>query len=443
MRTGTFARAFAVSGAALLALTACGGGSDSGSDAGSSSANGEKQVKVYGTDGNMGNALGKDFQAPGSLAGMKGTAPLTNLSGDFKDRLKQLNPQLQDYNYAGESYDAVVLTALAAQMAGSNQATVFASYINGITVGGEKCSDFASCLKIIKAGGNPDYDGITGPLSFTDAGEPAQASFGLLQFGSDNKLDDAKTTYVIAGDVANATKNEGPAAAAAVATGAPLVIGTLLPETGNLAFLGPPEVAGVQLALNDVNAAGGVLGAPVTLVTGDSGDTSTDTATQTVDRLLQSGANAIIGAASSGVSQSVINKIVGAGVVQFSPANTSDIFTTYDDKGLYFRTAPPDTLQARALADMIGADGNNTVGILALNDPYGTGLADNTEKNLISDGLSQDSIKKIIYDPQAANFDSEVQQMADFNPDAIVVIGFEESSRIIQALNAQGVGPQR
>jgi ABC-type branched-subunit amino acid transport system substrate-binding protein len=443
MRTGTFARAFAVSGAALLALTACGGGSDSGSAAGSSSANGEKQVKVYGTDGNMGNALGKDFQAPGSLAGMKGTAPLTNLSGDFKDRLKQLNPNLQDYNYAGESYDAVVLTALAAQMAGSNQATVFASYINGITVGGEKCSDFASCLKIIKAGGNPDYDGITGPLSFTDAGEPAQASFGLLQFGSDNKLDDAKTTYVIAGDVANATKNEGPAAAAAVATGAPLVIGTLLPETGNLAFLGPPEVAGVQLALNDVNAAGGVLGAPVTLVTGDSGDTSTDTATQTVDRLLQSGANAIIGAASSGVSQSVINKIVGAGVLQFSPANTSDIFTTYDDKGLYFRTAPPDTLQARALADMIGADGNNTVGILALNDPYGTGLAENTANNLKSDGLADDAIKTIIYDPQAANFDSEIQQMAGFNPDAIVVVGFEESSRIIQGLNAQGVGPQR
>jgi hypothetical protein len=443
MRNGTFARAFAVSGAALLALTACGGSSDAGSAAGSSSASGEKQVNVYGTDGNMGNALGKDFQAPGSLAGMKGTAPLTNLSGDFKDRLKQLNPQLQDYNYAGEAYDAVLLTALASQMAGSNQATVFAPYVNGITVGGEKCSDFASCLKIINAGGNPDYDGITGPLSFTDAGEPAQASFGLLQFGTDNKLDDSKTQYVLAGDVANATKNEGPAAAAAGAKGAPLVIGTLLPETGNLAFLGPPEVAGVQLAINDINAAGGVLGGQVKLVTGDSGDTSTDTATQTVDRLLQSGVNAIIGAASSGVSQSVINKIVGAGVLQFSPANTSDIFTTYDDKGLYFRTAPPDTLQSRALADMIGADGNNTVGILALNDPYGTGLADNTEKNLISDGLSQDSIKKIIYDPQAANFDSEVQQMADFNPDAVVVIGFEESSRIIQGLNAQGVGSQR
>lgn len=444
MRTGTFARAVAVSGAVLLAATACGGGSDSNDAAATGGGDGgSKQVNVYGTDGNMGNALGEDFDKPGALAGMKGTTPLTELAGDFKNRLLEVDPNLQDYNYAGESYDAVIITALAAQAAGTNQATTFAPYVNGITFGGDACTDFQSCLDIINGGGNVNYDGITGPLSFTDAGEPAQASFGLLQFGQDNTLDDSLTEYVIAGDEANASSDEGPAYAAPGATGDPLVIGTLLPLTGNLAFLGPPEVAGVQLAINDINAAGGVLGQPVQLVEGDSGDASTDTATQTVDRLLQSGVNAIIGAASSGVSLTVIDTITGAGVVEFSPANTSDQFTTYNDQGLYFRTAPPDTLQARALADLIGADGNNTVGILAINDPYGTGLAENTMSNLISDGLSEDSIVSITYDPQAANFDSEVQRMVDFNPDAIVVIGFEESSRIIQGLNAQGIGPAR
>ncbi len=444
MRTGTFARAVAVSGAVLLAATACGGGSDSDDAAATGGGDGgSKQVNVYGTDGNMGNALGADFTEEGALAGMKGTTPLTELGDDFKNRLLEVDPDLEDYNYAGESYDAVVITALAAQAAGSNQATVFGPYVNGITVGGDKCSDFASCLAIINAGGNVDYDGITGPLSFTDAGEPAEASFGLLQFGEDNQLDDSLTQFVLAGDEANATTDEGPAYAAPGTTGQTLTIGTLLPLTGNLAFLGPPEVAGVQLAINDINSAGGVFGTDVALVEGDSGDASTDTATQTVDRLLQSNVNAIIGAASSGVSLTVIDAITGAGVLEFSPANTSDQFTTYNDQGLYFRTAPPDTLQARALADLIGADGNNTVGILAINDPYGTGLAENTMNNLISDGLSEDSIQSITYDPQAANFDSEVQRMVDFNPDAIVVIGFEESSRIIQALNAQGIGPQR
>jgi hypothetical protein len=444
MRTGTTARSIAVTGAALLALTACGGGSDEDSGGGGGADSGEKQVNIYGTDGNMGNALGEDFSEDGALAGMKGTTPLTELGSDFTDRLLEVDPALQDYNYAGETYDAVVITALAAQLAGTNDANVFKAYVNGVTFGGDKCEDFASCLEIVKSGGNPDYDGISGPLAFADAGEPAVASFGILQFADDNTIHAEDNDYVFAGDEENAASDEGPApVAGGNATGEPLIIGYLLPETGSLAFLGPPEVAGFNLAITDINEAGGVLGAPVRPEGGDSGDASTDTATQTVDRLLQAGVNAIVGAASSAVSQTVIDTITGAGVMQISPANTSDIFTTYNDNGLYFRTAPPDLLQARALSDLILEDGNNTVGILALNDPYGTGLAENTQKNLVEGGLSEDDIKTIIYDPQAANYDSEVQQMVELNPDAIVVIGFEESSKIIQGLNAQGIGPQR
>ena len=446
MRTGILARNAAVAAAALLVLTACGGGGDDSGGGGDSAAGGgggERNVNVYGTDGNMGNALGESFSQQGSLAGMKGTTPLTDLGADFQDRLREIDPNLQDFNYAGETYDAVVVTALAAQAAGTNDANVFKDFVNGITFGGEKCTDFAACLEIINNGGNVDYDGISGPLSFTDAGEPAQASFGILQFGEDNALDQGATQYVIAGDEANASTDEGPAYAPAGATGEPLVIGTLLPLTGNLAFLGPPEVAGARLAVNDINAAGGVLGQQVQLIEGDSGDASTDTATQTVDRLLQGGVNAVIGAASSGVSLTVIDRITGAGVVQFSPANTSDQFTDYNDNGLYFRTAPPDTLQARALSDLIINDGNNTVGIMALNDPYGTGLMENTRQNLIAAGLAEDSIQTLTYDPQAANYDAEIQQMVDFAPDAVVVIGFEESARIIEGLNSQGIGPQR
>jgi hypothetical protein len=444
MRTGILARSAAISAAALLVLTACGGSDDEGGTGGGDAASGEKQVNVYGSDGNMGNALGERLSGEGALAGMKGTLPLTELSGDFRDRLMEVNPQLVDFNYAGETYDAIVITALASQMAGTTDANVYKAFVNGVTVGGDKCEDFASCLEIVNGGGNPDYDGQSGPLSFTDAGEPAQASIGIQQFGDDNKIDDSQTRYVIPGDEANATSDEGPAPAPAGTTSpTPLIIGTLLPETGNLAFLGPPEIAGAQLAVNDINAAGGVLGQQVQLIQRDSGDTTTDIATQSVDALLQAGANAIIGAASSGVSLTVIDTITGAGVLQFSPANTSDQFTTYNDNGLYFRTAPPDTLQAEALADLIIEDGNNTVGILALNDPYGTGLADNVKNNLVAAGLAEGDIQTIIYDPQAANFDSEVQQMVDFNPDAIVVIGFDESSRIIEGLNSNGIGPQR
>jgi len=85
---------------------------------------------------------------------------------------------------------------------------------------------------------------------------------------------------------------------AAPASTGPLKIGSLLPETGNLAFLGPPEFAGVDLAVQEINDAGGVLGQPVEHIRGDSGDTSTDIAQQTADSHIAAGVGAIVGAAS-------------------------------------------------------------------------------------------------------------------------------------------------
>ncbi|MGB2951660.1 ABC transporter substrate-binding protein [Rhodococcus sp. BGS-1C] len=221
----------------------------------------------------------------------------------------------------------------------------------------------------------------------------------------------------------------------------PLVVGTLLPNTGSLAFLGPPEVAGVQLAINDINEAGGVLGQPVTLIPGDSGDTTTDTANTTVDRLLAGGADVIVGAASSAVSLQVIDKITSAGVVQISPANTSDQFVCYADRGQYFRTAPTDVLQAQALAQLIAEDGAQRVSILALNDPYGTGLASNTVENLEAAGIPSDQLQTIIYDPNAQSYNAEIDDVNNFAPDAVAIIGFDESARIITRMHELGIGP--
>jgi hypothetical protein len=445
MRTGTTARSIAVTGAALLALAACGGGGDGGG--GDTEADsGPKEIKIYGTDGNVGDPLGEQFSEEGALEGMKGTTPLTDLSSEFKDRLLEVDPKLGNtFNYAGESYDAVIITTLAAAMAQSTDATKFGPYVNGVTFGGDKCEDYASCLAIVEGGGNPDFDGVTGPLAFADPGEPAVASFGTLQFGPDNKIDPELTEYLVVGDEENAASDEGPAAAAfgsGDGTG-PLKIGTLLPLTGSLAFLGPPEVAGVQLAVNEINEAGGVLGAPVEVVSGDSGDTSTNIATQTVASHQQAGVHAIIGAASSDVTKTVIDTVTQAGILMFSPANTSNDFTTYEDNGLYFRTAPPDLMQGQVLADLITKEGNQSVGILAQNGEYGTGLAEVIVENLDNAGLGEDVVKSEYYDPNASDFSDVVQKMKDLNPDAIVVIGFDESGRIIQAMNEQGIGPAR
>jgi len=226
--------------------------------------------------------------------------------------------------------------------------------------------------------------------------------------------------------------------AAAVAKGdGVLKIGTLLPQTGSLAFLGPPEFAGVDLAIKDINAAGGVLGKPVEDVKSDSGDASTDIASSSVDRLLSQKVDTIVGAASSSVSLTVIDKITGAGVVEFSPANTSPTFTDYKDKGLYFRTAPSDVLQGRVLGDLMLADGAQSVGILALQDPYGTGLAENVKKS-VTDGGGE-VVAEEIYDPKAATFSAEVGKIKAANPDAIALISFDEAKKVVPEMVKQKI----
>jgi|UniRef100_UPI00404B1365 ABC-type branched-subunit amino acid transport system substrate-binding protein len=215
-----------------------------------------------------------------------------------------------------------------------------------------------------------------------------------------------------------------------------LKIGSLLPETGNLAFLGPPEFAGIDLAIQDINAAGGVLGQDVEHLRGDSGDTSTDIAQQTADAHIAAGVGAIIGAASSGVSLTVIDKISSAGIVQMSPANTAPVLTDYADDGYYFRTAPSDTFQGAILGQLMAKNGAKNAVFLTMDDAYGIGLSKYARAAFT--GTSTD----IVYDPQAAEFAADVAKAKAARPDAIAILGFEETTKILTELIKQGIGPK-
>jgi ABC-type branched-subunit amino acid transport system substrate-binding protein len=235
--------------------------------------------------------------------------------------------------------------------------------------------------------------------------------------------------------------SESPESSAPAAKGdGQLRIGSLLPQTGDLAYLGPPEFAGVDLAVKDINDAGGVLGKDVQSFNADSGDLTPDIAGASVDSLFNKNVDVIVGAASSSVSLSVIDKITGAGVVQFSPANTSPAFDTYDDKGLYFRTAPSDVLQGEVLANLAVQDGHTNVAILARQDSYGEGLAKRAKEVLEEKGATVDPY--ILYSADAQNFTAEVNKISSVKPDALILIGFNETTKIVPQLISKGVGPQ-
>jgi hypothetical protein len=386
---------------------------------------------------------GEEVDFAGALEGMKGTTPLVPLSDEFKTRLNDFwtgkgNAELSDFNYGAESYDAVVMAALAAIAAGTDGSALGNELVN-VSKDGTKCTSFVECRDLLEAGEDIDYDGISGSQDLNGNGDPLTASYGVLVFGADNRLDDSKTTFIEAAAPESLFVDQSPVGVERAGDGV-LKIGSLLPETGSLAFLGPPEFAGVELAIADINEAGGVLGNPVEYSQGDSGDTSTDIASQTSDRLLDEGVDVIIGAASSAVSLTVIDKITAAGVVMISPANTSTRFSDYADNGLYFRVAPSDLLQGAVIADIIAEDGNASVYILALDDAYGTGLADVAEGVLANSGV--EVLGKKIYDPKATSFDAEVAEVVAADPDAILLITFDEGSRILRTMVENGVGPR-
>ncbi|MBX3195562.1 MAG: ABC transporter substrate-binding protein [Schumannella sp.] len=211
-----------------------------------------------------------------------------------------------------------------------------------------------------------------------------------------------------------------------------LKIGTALPQTGNLAFLGPPEEAGVAYAASLVNEATADTGLSLDVVYGDSGDTDNKAYETEIPRLLGEDVSAIIGAASSGVSLQFIDQVTGAGVIQFSPANTSDAFTTYDDNGLYFRTAPSDVLQGQVLGNLIAEDGNQTLGILVLNDSYGTGLAKYVTEAFEAAGGTV--VAAPTYNTGDTTFDSQISTVLAADPDALALITFDEIKTILPAL---------
>ena len=441
-RPKKIARLGAVVISASFVLAACGGSdstatpSDGGtSTGGESSAPPAAGTQLYFVDGNTAN-YSADFD-PGTLEGVKATYPGAELGSDFKKRLLTVNPKLKDFTYGPESYDATVSAALAAIAAKADSGKAVGSKMQDVTGGGEKCTEFKACAALLAKGTDIDYDGVSGPIDLNSTGSPSAATIGIFQYGADNNYSNLDYVTGEIPDVSSVKANQKISGDIPKGDGT-LTIGTLLPQSGDLAFLGPPEIAGVDLAIKEINAAGGVNGKPVAVVKADSGDGTPNIAPSETDKLLAGNADVIIGAASSSVSLSVIDRITAAGVAQISPANTSTAFDTYADNGLYFRTAPSDVLQGQVMASTVAGDGKTNIAILARQDSYGEALADNIKKFFEQAGGTVVSFQ--LYDPNAATFSAEVQKIKAEDPDAIVLISFDETKKIVPELIKAGLG---
>ena len=216
------------------------------------------------------------------------------------------------------------------------------------------------------------------------------------------------------------------------------VLGGLWPETGSLAYLAPPELAAEKLAVKDINDAGGVLGNKITTVDADTSDADhADQNTSAAQSVLSKNPSFIIGPASSSVVKNTYKSITSQNIPTLSMGPTSAGFSGLSD--YFFRTIPPDTVQGAVLGQIIAQDGVKNLAIAVFNDEYGTGLRDTIVKTASAAGVDIIYGEKDTFDPTETNFSSIATAIKASNPDATLVIAFDQTVPLVKELAAQGL----
>lgn len=218
------------------------------------------------------------------------------------------------------------------------------------------------------------------------------------------------------------------------------VYGGLLPLTGPASLFGPGMAAALEVAVKDINAAGGLVGNKVELVVADDA-CDANIAARSLDRLLSQGAKAIMGTGCSNVTLALLDKVKSTKVSMCSGANTAPQLSTAPSDGYFARTSISQAMQGPVMAQAALQDGATNVAILSRGDPFSEGLAGATKSTLEARGAKV--AKYIVYDPSQTGFEAEVAAVLATKPDAIVTVGRDERGPIFRLLIERGYGPTK
>lgn len=229
--------------------------------------------------------------------------------------------------------------------------------------------------------------------------------------------------------------DETPAATAGVTepaggdveTGGPLKIGLLFPFTGDLQDFGPAFRNAAKLAVDEINAAGGVLGQPIEVAEADDG-TSPQQGVAEARRLVDiEGVHAIIGAAASGVTLQVAESVTGpSGVLEITSSATSPALTAANDNDFLFRTPISDAAQGVVLAALAKEQGYDQVCTIYVNNAYGQGLTESFATAFTAGGGTVTA--QVPHEEQATSYTSELGQCAGAT--TLVAISYPESAGV-------------
>ncbi len=212
--------------------------------------------------------------------------------------------------------------------------------------------------------------------------------------------------------------------------GVSLTIGNLGELTGSMSPFGAPMVKAGKLAVDAANQAAQKAGFALKVkqtVADAQGDPQA--ALQAARTLVGGGASCLTGPAITPEAIAIAQGLTIQKKVLLWPQATSTRLRTIDDKGTIFRTVPPDSLQARALAIAVRSSFKSpkgkVVSIAYRNEPYGEGLSKDFSTAWKKMGGKVQG--PVAFDPNQASYDSEAAKIVSGNPDAFLIIDYPDT----------------
>lgn len=158
-------------------------------------------------------------------------------------------------------------------------------------------------------------------------------------------------------------------------SGEPIKVGVYLPLSGANAAVGQSGVEGIEMAVEEINAAGGIAGRPIEIIKEDEENDPT-TAVSVVNKLInQDEVVAIIGSVNSSVTLAAMEVSEDAGIPMVTPISSGAAITGSGNQYIV-RGQANDLLQAGAVVEYAIAKGYQKIGLMYQNDDYGGGARD-------------------------------------------------------------------
>ncbi|MFJ4286885.1 ABC transporter substrate-binding protein [Paenarthrobacter nicotinovorans] len=219
----------------------------------------------------------------------------------------------------------------------------------------------------------------------------------------------------------------GTAASGDPASGDSITLGAVLPLTGASATIGADQRRGIDLAVEQINAAGGVLGKKLSVAVEDSQGTANSALDAARKLVSVTKVPAVIGEYSSGVTVPVGTYLQEQHVVHLNVGSSSPAIANIGNYS--FSTIGLDTLASSFTAQELIKARQKTAVVIAPNNSYGEGVA--TTLKAAYEQLGGKISDSVLYTEGQTDYRAELQRAKQSNPDVFVYSAYGQEAATI------------